>query len=280
MKKWNLIVDVQRCNNCNNCLIATKDEYAGNDFPGYSAPQPDLGTLWLTVKRHERGQAPMIDVSHYVETCNHCDNPACITDKTRDAVYKRPDGIVIIDPIKAKGRKDIAGTCPYGQIFWNDELQLPQKWTFDAHLLDNGWKEPRATQVCPTEAIQAVKLTDADMTQMVENEQLTVQRPELGLKPRVYYKNYDRIEKGFIGGSLYTIVDGIEDCVEGVTVRLECSDRLISETTTDIYGDFKFDGLTIDQSCYSVKVRQDGNWKSIIDSVLLDQSHFIGAVAI
>ncbi|CAM4189310.1 4Fe-4S dicluster domain-containing protein [Novosphingobium lubricantis] len=280
MKKWNLIVDVQRCNNCNNCLIATKDEYAGNDFPGYSAPQPDLGTLWLTVKRHERGQAPMIDVSHYVETCNHCDNPACITDKTRDAVYKRPDGIVIIDPIKAKGRKDIAGTCPYGQIFWNDELQLPQKWTFDAHLLDNGWKEPRATQVCPTEAIQAVKLTDADMTQMVENEQLTVQRPELGLKPRVYYKNYDRIEKGFIGGSLYTILDGIEDCVEGVTVRLECSDRLISETTTDIYGDFKFDGLTIDQSCYSVKVRQDGNWKSIIDSVLLDQSHFIGAVAI
>ncbi len=280
MKKWNLIVDVARCNNCNNCLIATKDEYAGNDFPGYSAPQPDLGTLWLTVKRHERGQAPMIDVSHYVETCNHCDNPACITDKTRDAVYKRPDGIVIIDPIKAKGRKDIVGTCPYGQIFWNDELQLPQKWTFDAHLLDNGWKEPRATQVCPTEAIRAVKLTDADMVQMVGEEHLAVQRPELGLKPRVYYKNYDRVGKGFIGGSLYTIVDGIEDCVEGVTVRLECNGQLIAETTTDIYGDFKFDGLTIDQSCYAIKVREDGNWKSIVDSVLLDRSHFIGAVAI
>ena len=47
MSKWNLIVDVGRCENCNNCVIADRDEHVGNDFPGYAAPaarrrrQPD-----------------------------------------------------------------------------------------------------------------------------------------------------------------------------------------------------------------------------------------------
>lgn len=280
MKKWNLIVDVERCNNCNNCLIATKDEYSGNDFPGYSAPQPDLGTLWLTVKRHERGQAPMIDVSHYVETCNHCDNAACITDKTKDAVYKRDDGIVIIDPVKSKGRKDIVGTCPYGQIFWNEELQIPQKWTFDAHLLDNGWKEPRATQVCPTEALVAIKATDAEMAQKVDQEGLDVLRPELGLSPRVYYKNFGRIQSGFIGGSLYSVKDGIEDCLENAAIILEQNGAKISEAKTDIYGDFKFDGLEINDLIYDVKADINGKTLKIAENIKMSESVFLGNILV
>jgi Fe-S-cluster-containing dehydrogenase component len=40
MNKWNMIVDVEKCENCANCVIVTKDEHVGNDFPGYAAPQP------------------------------------------------------------------------------------------------------------------------------------------------------------------------------------------------------------------------------------------------
>ena len=250
MKKWNLIVDVDRCNNCNNCLIATKDEYSGNDFPGYSAPQPDLGTLWLTVKRHERGQAPMIDVSHYVETCNHCDNPACITDKTRDAVYKRPDGIVMIDPVAA-----------------------------NAHLLDNGWNEPRCTQVCPTQAIRAVKQTDDEMAQMVLDEGLGVLKPELGLSPRVYYRNFQRIETAFIGGTLHTVENGVDDCLEGATVRLEKGGQPITETVSDAYGDFKCDGLKIDGAEFAIVIEQDGK-RLNARTVAMEGSVFLGSILI
>ena len=42
-KKWNLIVDVARCDNCRLCFLAVKDEYIGNDFPGVSAAQPPQG---------------------------------------------------------------------------------------------------------------------------------------------------------------------------------------------------------------------------------------------
>ena len=44
MKKWNMIIDVAECTNCNMCTLATMDEYVGNDFPGYAAPMPKQGT--------------------------------------------------------------------------------------------------------------------------------------------------------------------------------------------------------------------------------------------
>ena len=40
MKKWNMVIDVAECTNCNLCTLATMDEYVGNDWPGYAAPMP------------------------------------------------------------------------------------------------------------------------------------------------------------------------------------------------------------------------------------------------
>ncbi len=39
--------------------------------------------------------------------CNHCDDAPCHKAAQGGAVRKRPDGIVIIDPEKAKGQKKI-----------------------------------------------------------------------------------------------------------------------------------------------------------------------------
>jgi Fe-S-cluster-containing dehydrogenase component len=279
MKTWNLIFDVDRCNNCNNCLLATKDEYVGNDFPGYSAPLPKLGTLLLTVKRKERGQAPMIDVAHYVETCHQCKNPTCVNKKSEGAVFQRDDGIVIIDPEKAKGRRDIVSMCPYGQIFWNEELDIPQKWTFDAHLLDAGWKEPRCAQVCPTGALTALKITDEDMAKRVEAEALVVLRPELGNAPRVFYKNFGRINACFIGGSLYGLRDGEEKCLEGLQISLSNAAGVSAQAQTDAFGDFRFDGLKPNSGDYTITVSTDlGTEVSL--NVTLGESVFIGAVEV
>jgi len=32
MKKWNMIIDVAECTNCNLCTLATMDEYVGNEW--------------------------------------------------------------------------------------------------------------------------------------------------------------------------------------------------------------------------------------------------------
>jgi Fe-S-cluster-containing dehydrogenase component len=48
MSKWNMVVDVEKCDNCRVCFIAVKDEHNGNDFPGYAAAQPPQGTSGST----------------------------------------------------------------------------------------------------------------------------------------------------------------------------------------------------------------------------------------
>ena len=155
MKKWNLIVDVAECTNCNLCTLAAMDEYVGNEFPGYSAPMPKHGHKWINILQKERGQVPAVDIAYVPTMCNHCDDAPCIA-KGGGAVKKRDDGIVLIDPDKAKGRKDLVEACPYGHIWWNEELQLPQAWTFDAHLIDGGWRQTRGQQSCPTGAMRAI----------------------------------------------------------------------------------------------------------------------------
>jgi Fe-S-cluster-containing dehydrogenase component len=278
MSKWNLIIDVGLCSNCNNCTMAMKDEYVGNDFPGYSAPQRKHGQDWLTIERHVRGNGPMVDVAYVPKTCNHCDNAPCVQ-AGKGAVSKRADGIVIIDPAKAKGRKDLVASCPYGAISWNEELQLPQAWTFDAHLLDAGWKQTRGAQVCAIGAMRTVKLDDAAMATMTREQKLQVLMPELNTQPRVYYRGLEQVTHCFLGGNVAVRgTDGRVDNVEGATVTLTLGDgQPPVRTTTDVFGDFKIDSLQGDGQPYRVRVEHPRHGAAEVSGVL-DTSRYVGTV--
>ncbi|MEM8937188.1 MAG: 4Fe-4S dicluster domain-containing protein [Pseudomonadota bacterium] len=253
-KKWNLIIDVANGVHANSAVIATKDEYVGNDYPGYAAPLPEEGGDIMWVERKVRGQTPINDSAYLLRTCNHCDNGPC-QKVGGDAVQKREDGIVIIDPVKAKGKKEIADACPFGAVIWNEELQLPQHWIFDAHLLDQGWSHPRCVDVCPVGAIEAVKITDEEMQARVAAEGLEVLRPELKTKPRVYYRNMYRFNKCFVGGTVLANQGGVMENAENATVKLMKDGAEIGTTTTDEYGEFKIDKLEPDSGAYSVDIQ-------------------------
>ena len=271
MKKWNMIIDVAECTNCNLCTLATMDEYVGNDWPGYTKLMPKHGHKWINILQKERGQitdgSPMIDIAYVPTMCNQCDDAPCVA-KGGGAVKKREDGIVLIDPEKAKGRKDLVGVCPYGHIWWNEEHQVPQIWTFDAHLIDQGWQQTRGHQSCPTGAMRAIKVEDEEMARMAGDEGLEVMKPELGTKPRVYYRNLWRYSKCFIGGSLAVEADGVVDCVEGASVRLYKGGTVVAETVTDNYGDFKFDKLDENSGRYLLEITARGRPKKTIETKL------------
>ena len=275
MKKWNMVIDVAECTNCNLCTLATMDEYVGNDWPGYSAPMPRHGHKWIDILQKERGQVPMIDIAYVPTMCNHCDDAPCLK-AGGGAVKKRDDGIVIIDPAQAKGRKDLVDACPYGHIWWNEEHQVPQIWTFDAHLIDQGCEQTRGHQACPTGAMRAIKIADDEMEKMARDEGLEVMQPELGTKPRVYYRNLWRYSKAFVGGSVATEANGMVDCVEGASVRLIKDGRTVAQATTDNYGDFKFDKLDENSGRYTVEVSGLGKAKTI--EAELGASVFLGEI--
>jgi Fe-S-cluster-containing dehydrogenase component len=245
-KKWNLIVDVARCDNCRLCFLAVKDEYVGNDFPGYSAAQPARGHNWLDIERKERGAYPLLEARFMPVMCNHCDAAPCIAAARDGAVRKRADGIVIIDPDKARGQKQIVEACPYGAVHWNEEKQIPQAWTFDAHLLDDGWTRTRGEQCCPMDVYRTLQVEDAEMQRIQAEEGLEVLRPELETRPRVYYKNLHLMTKCFVGGTVVQHIDGVEECAAGVEVVLSQDGREVGRAITDTFGEFKIDRLEPD----------------------------------
>lgn len=253
MKKYYFIIDVAKCWDCNNCFIACSDEHQGNDWPGISLAQPLHGQRWMNVERMERGQYPLIDVSYRPTPCMHCQDAPCVK-ASGGAISCREDGIVLIDPNKSKGKKELIDSCPYGAIYWNEENEVPQKCTMCAHLLDDGWKKPRCAQACFTGALRVEKLNEAELESLISSEGLEQLHPEKSTRPNTYYKNLHRFNKVFIAGSVAIKTGEIVDCAKGVSVSLYSGQEKLSETVTDTFGDFKFDGLEPDSTTYNVKI--------------------------
>lgn len=277
-KKWNMVIDVAKCNNCYNCFVGAKDEYVGNEHKGYTKPQPLHGHQWVDIKRAEGGQWPMVEAQFRPQMCNHCDDAPCLKVAKNGAVKKRSDGIVIIDPEKSKGQKQIVDACPHNAVFWNEELDIPQAWPFDAHLLDAGWEKTKIETCCPTDVFKSMKVTDEQMIRIVDEEQLTTLKSQVDTKPRVYYKNAFVFEKCFVGGTIITQKDGIEDCVSGAVAVAKKDGQEIGRAESDAFGDFKITELSKGLGEISVEIQYAG--QSQTHKVEITESQYLGTLSV
>jgi Fe-S-cluster-containing dehydrogenase component len=251
MSNYGMIIDVDKCSGCYNCFLACRDEHYGNDFPPVAAAQPFEGHFWMQMIELERGEYPKVKASFIPKPCMHCDDPPCARPSTNGAVYKRPDGIVIIDPQKSVGQKEIVSSCPQRVIFWNESKNVPQKCTLCAHLLDKGWKEPRCVEACPTGALAFGDLDDpkSEFSKLWNSAEPF--HPELELKPRVKYL---AIPKRFIAGAV--LLKDRDECAENAKVTL--TGRKKKQTVkTNNFGDFEFEGLA-EGEAFNVKVEYPG----------------------
>jgi Fe-S-cluster-containing dehydrogenase component len=254
MPRYSILIDVSKCSGCYNCFLACRDEYYGNDYPNYSAAQPLDGQFWMQIKEIERGSYPKPKVAYIPTPCMHCESAPCMDAAKDGAVFRRDDGIVMIDPQKAEGQDAIAAACPYRVIFWNAETQLPQKCTLCAHRLDEGEKLPRCVESCPTGALVFGDLDDpeseiAKLAAAAETESL---RPEFETDPLVKYIG---LPKRFVAGEVVR-QDDPGECAQGVRVSLAGA-QVSLETRTDIFGDFEFEGLEQNET-YQIRVSADG----------------------
>src|SRR6516162_5994315 len=126
----------------------------------------------------------------------------------------------------------------------------------------------RSMPISSTSAMRAIKVQDEEMARLAREQDLEVMKPELGSHPRVYYRNLWRYSKCFIGGTLAAETNGVVDCVEGASVRLSKDGRTIAETTSDNYGDFKFDKLDEGSGTYLVEISAKGRNKKSVEARL------------
>jgi Fe-S-cluster-containing dehydrogenase component len=208
-----MLIEADRCIGCDICLKACKDEFIGKDYPPYSASQPEPsygfgsdmsfgwpntpttvkpwvthGHLWMNVHEQTCGSYPNIKMRYVPMPCMHCDDPPCVKASTNGAVYKRQDKIVIIDPDKSINQPKIVESCPYGRIYSNSTMMIPQKCTFCAHLVDKN-KLPRCVEACPLKVIIFGDLDDpnSDVSKKVVALKAKPLHQEYKTRPNVYY---------------------------------------------------------------------------------------------
>lgn len=264
-------IDLSVCNGCYCCQIACKDEHVANDWTPYAKPQPDTGQFWIGLTEKVRGHVPHVKVTYTPFLCNHCDDAPCIEECKVEAIYKRDDGLVIIDPEKCTGCKLCADTCPHNSIYFNEQLNIAQKCTGCSHLLDNDddWTVPRCVDQCPTEALKFGE--EEDFADFIKEAELL--NPDAGTKSRVYYKG---LPKKFVAGTLYDPSE--KEVIIGAVCTMkdeETGEKFTEETSN--FGDFWFKELKDDRS-YTLTFDKGGITQTI-EGIKTDMDRGLGDIA-
>ncbi len=210
MARYGMVIDVGRCIGCSVCVRTCQDEFIGNDYPPYSVAQPEAqygyygtsaypdgttptgkawykpGHTWMKDVEVVNGKFPNVQMRYVPQPCMECDDPPCVKAAQGGAVYKRPDGIVIIDPTKSSGQKQLVAACPYGRIYWNEDKAIPQMCTFCAHLIDKG-QNPKCVDACPLSLITVGDLSDPNSAVSKLASKSEPLHPEYNAKPKVTY---------------------------------------------------------------------------------------------
>jgi Fe-S-cluster-containing dehydrogenase component len=265
------IHDSRKCVGCYSCQVACKDEHCGNNWMPYAKPQPETGHFWFRLNKHVLGNTPQVRVRYVAQLCNHCTNPACLAACPEEAIFKRADGLVIIDPAKCNGCRKCVLACPYGNVWFNEELKIAQKCTGCAHLLDRGWpiSEPRCVDICSMDDLFFGNEDDAGLSDKIA--QAEVLGAEFGTGPNVHYLN---LPKRFIAGTVYD--PATKEVVKDATCTL--SGDSSGTATTDGYGDFWFENL--ENGTFSITIQGNGKSKTISDISTEENCVGLGDIAL
>ena len=272
-----IAVNAARCMACYACFMACKDEHCGW-ASALSAPQPHEGQKWMNIVEWERGDSERrIKTAAVPVLCAHCAEPACMAAAENGAVYRRPDGVVIIDPEKAKGQRRIAEACPIHAVYWNEELQLPQKCTMCAELMDDPeypGREPRCVEACPNQALVYGDLDDPEsaVSRLIAANTVTPLEGLEGRRTQVVHLN---VPVRFLAGTVYLPEEEEEVCI-GARVRVtDEADGTVYETETNWAGDWELEGLPKDRS-FTVEITCPGFRPAVYTEQSTAHDHYVG----
>jgi len=277
--RYGIAVNAHNCMACYNCVMACKDEHCGFATE-VSAPQPHEGQFWVNIQSRERGDDNRrIKTVNVPVICGCFDNDAFRRAIEAGWMVRRDDGIVYIDPEKARGRRELLEASPAGGIFWNEELCLAQKCTMCAHLLDEGYEKPRCVEACPNGALHFGDLDDpeSEVSRVIRENRITPLPGTEGLDTNVIYLNLPSV---FLAGSVYLPGDETgEEPAANASVVLTCAEtgeRLRGRT--NYFGDWEFEALQKDAH-YGIEITYPG-YKTVKLAALTDTDHFVGEMVL
>ena len=136
--------------------------------------------------------------------CNHCTYPACVAACPRKSIYKRDDGIVLIDQDRCRGYQECVRGCPYKKSFFRAETQNSEKCISCYPAVEQGLQ----TQ-CVVNCIGKIRLMgykshwetpnpDNPIDYLIHEKKIALPLfPQFGLEPNVYYIPPTNVPDGF-----------------------------------------------------------------------------------
>ena len=143
-KQKKLVINTDRCMGCCACEIACKMEY---ELP--------RGVRFIVMNEIEDSTLLKEKLIFRFDICRHCEHPACMEVCPHKSIYKREDGIVLVDETSCTGCRLCYAACPWHVPRFGDK-GIMQKCSLCALRLDKGLR-PSCVIACPAEAIQVVE---------------------------------------------------------------------------------------------------------------------------
>ncbi len=198
LQRWGLLVDVEKCADCDACVTACRDE---NGWAGHGHPATDSQWIRKANLRDKR--------TGYVQTlplmCQHCEHPPCVDVCPTGASFRRADGIVLVDKHTCIGCRYCVMACPFGarslvhKPISGQKPDVPrgkgtvESCTLCVHRIDRG-ERPACVEACSREGGGAMTFGDlndpaSDIHARLRSEASTPLRPDLALNPGVRYQH-------------------------------------------------------------------------------------------
>ncbi|MCX7604127.1 MAG: 4Fe-4S dicluster domain-containing protein [Bryobacteraceae bacterium] len=144
MSSYGWLLDPKRCIECGACEAACKQ---WNDVP------VGVNVRWRRVLRQETGRFPDVRVTALSMACCHCENALCQRVCPARAIWRRDDGIVLVDSDRCIGCGQCYAFCPVGAPQRNASTRKTTKCTMCFDRIEQGL-QPACSTACPTGALQ------------------------------------------------------------------------------------------------------------------------------
>jgi tetrathionate reductase subunit B len=114
----------------------------------------------ISVLEYEKGKYPTVTRVFAPVLCMQCEVAPCMdVCPISGAIYRRQDGIVVVNQNKCNGCKLCMNVCPYDALYFNEEVRGVDKCDFCVDRLDQGL-EPACVATCMGRAMVFGDLDD------------------------------------------------------------------------------------------------------------------------
>ena len=146
MRHFRLVIDHELCWGCKTCEVACKQE---NQIPD------GLKLISISENGHSIGDEKA-DFIYEALLCRHCEEPSCVDACPEAAIYKRIDGIVVLDSDRCTGCGVCVEACPYDSITFDEGALTARKCNLCYHRVDNGLYPACADNICLAHCIHFI----------------------------------------------------------------------------------------------------------------------------